>query len=189
MRNPASMVPQGLTCSNTENKRLRTDPLGTRGCCSGGTGHGGDTGGCLHSGDILGSCGPYAVAGMAGSMGTRPVVTQVSLRVSPVQTQIGDTVSGPSKGFLSHGPHCTPRHNACWRGLVTFPLLHGTPASCSGCGRERLSSYWGYSSPVTHSKNQGRKPLSRAINPISSQGCGRDTLYLCLTFAKTRQAL
>lgn len=81
--------------------------------------------------DTPGTSGPYAVAGTVVSMGPRPVATQVSLGVSPLQTQGGDI-----KSTLSYGPLCTPRCNACWRGLVTLHLLHAAPGFW-----ERRSSY------------------------------------------------
>lgn len=51
--------------------------------------------------------GPYAMAGTVVSMEPRPVATQVSLGVSPEQTQSGDI-----KRALSCGPLCTARCNA-----------------------------------------------------------------------------
>lgn len=83
--------------------------------------------------------------------------------VSPVQTQTGDIVSGPSKGLLSHGSHCTSRHIA--------------PRGSRFLHYKWLEHTWVNSPPVLHSQYQGRKPLSRAITPSEAKAVEGDTLH------------
>lgn len=99
--------PRPVTCLDTERKGLRMGSLGTSGVLQRRKRAWMDT---------PGTSGPYTVAGMVVSMGPRPVATQVSLGVSPVQTQTVDI-----KRTLSYDSLCTPRCNVCWGGLASLP--------------------------------------------------------------------